>query len=107
MDRFVHVPQRTAFAPDKMKKTNLVDTASLFCDVYGLEPGQAQAGHKHAVGDKLYYVLAGAGRIRVDADERDVRPGDLVCAPAGSDHAVHNPGPERLALLVMMAPKPS
>jgi len=30
-----------------------------------------------------------------------------VCAPAGDEHAVRNPGPERLALLVVMAPKPS
>jgi len=107
MSSFHHVLERIAFSSEKMKKTNLVDTANLFCDVYGLEPGQSQAGHRHAVGDKLYYVLSGSGRIRVDADERPVTPGDLVCAPAGSDHAVHNPGPERLALLVVMAPKPS
>ena len=107
MDTFHHVLARIAYSSEKMKKTNLVDTESLFCDVYGLEPGQAQAGHKHAVGDKLYYVLSGTGRIRVDADYRDVAPGDLVCAPAGSEHAVHNPGPERLALLVVMAPKPT
>ena len=107
MESFHHVLERIAFSSEKMKKTNLVDTANLFCDVYGLEPGQSQAGHRHAVGDKLYYVLTGTGRIRVDADERDVAPGDLVCAPAGSDHAVHNPGSGRLALLVVMAPKPS
>jgi quercetin dioxygenase-like cupin family protein len=107
MECFHRALERVAFAPDKMRKTNLVDTANLFCDVYGLEPGQSQAGHRHAVGDKLYYVLDGAGRIRVDADERSVAAGDLVCAPAGSDHAVHNPGPGRLALLVVMAPKPT
>ena len=107
MEYFHRVPDRMAFAADKMRKTNLVETANLFCDVYGLEPGQSQTGHRHAVGDKLYYVLTGTGRIRVDADERAVLPGDLVCAPAGSDHAVHNPGPDRLALLVMMAPKPA
>jgi mannose-6-phosphate isomerase-like protein (cupin superfamily) len=106
MAHFHHVPDRVAFSPAKLCKTNLVDTVSLFCDVYGLEPGQSQTGHTHAVGDKLYYVLAGEGRIRVADDERAVRPGDLVCAPAGSEHAVHNPGPGRLALLVMMAPKP-
>jgi len=106
MERFQHVPDRIAFADAKLRKTNLVDTANLFCDAYGLEPGQSQAGHAHAVGDKLYFVLQGRGRIRVDDDERDVRAGDLVCAPAGSNHAVHNPGPERLALLVVMAPKP-
>jgi len=106
MERFRHVPDLTAFSPEKMKKVGLVDTPSLFCDAYCFEPGQEQAGHRHAVGDKLYYVLSGQGRIRVDTDERDVRPGDLVCAPAGSDHAVRNPGPDRLVLLVMMAPKP-
>ena len=107
MERFRHVPSLVAFSAEKMRKVGLVDTPSLFCDVYGLEPGQSQAGHRHAVGDKLYYVVAGSGRIRVDADERTVEVGDLVCAPAGSDHAVHNPGPGRLGLLVMMAPKPS
>jgi len=106
MERFRHVPSLLAFASEKMKKVGLVDTPSLFCDAYCFEPGQAQAGHRHAVGDKLYYVLSGTGRIRVGGEERAVRPGDLVCAPAGEDHAVENPGPDRLALLVMMAPKP-
>ena len=106
MECFRHVPSLIAFAAEKLKKTNLVDTPNLFCDVYGLEVGQEQAGHRHAVGDKLYYVLSGQGRIRVGADERAVGPGDLVCAPAGEEHAVRNPGPERLALLVVMAPKP-
>lgn len=107
MECFQRVADRVAFAADKMKKTNLVETASLFCDVYAFEPGQTQAPHRHAVGDKLYYVLEGAGRIRVGGDERAVTAGDLVCAPAGSEHGVENPGPGRLAVLVVMAPKPS
>ena len=107
MERFRHVPSLTAFSAEKMKKVSLVDTPNLFCDAYCFEPGQEQAGHRHAVGDKLYYVVSGTGRVRVGADERDVRAGDLVCAPAGDDHAVRNPGPGRLVLLVVMAPKPS
>jgi len=106
MEHFIRVTERLAFAADKMKKVGLVDTASLFCDAYCFEPGQEQAGHRHALGDKLYYVLSGAGRIRVGSEERPVGPGDLVCAPAGEEHGVRNPGPERLVLLVMMAPKP-
>ncbi|MFO0984047.1 MAG: cupin domain-containing protein [Planctomycetota bacterium] len=107
MELFSQPLARAMYAADRMHKVNLVDTPSLFCDVYGLEPGQEQAGHVHAVGDKLYYVLAGAGRIRVGTDEREVRAGDLVCAPAGQPHAVRNTGRERLALLVTMAPKPN
>ena len=107
MERFRHVPSLVAFSPAKLTKVGLVDTPNLFCDAYCLEPGQEQAGHRHAVGDKLYYVLDGTGRIRVGSEERDVRSGDLVCAPAGEDHAVRNPGPGRLTLLVVMAPKPA
>src|SRR5205814_121160 len=70
MERFRHVPSLLAFSADKMKKVGLVDTPNFFCDAYCLEPGQEQAGHRHAVGDKLYYVLSGAGRIRVGAEER-------------------------------------
>ena len=107
MERFTHVPSRLTFSTEKMQKVGLVDTPSLFCDAYCLEPGQEQAGHRHAVGDKLYYVLSGSGRVRVGPEERAVGPGDLVCAPAGEEHGVRNPGPERLVLLVMMAPKPA
>jgi len=103
---FIDVASRFAFSPEKLKKVGLVDTPNLFCDVYCLEAGQEQAGHRHAVGDKLYFVLEGRARIRVGADERDVGPGDLACAPAGEEHGVKNPGPDRLVLLVMMAPKP-
>jgi len=107
MERFRHVPSLVAFTAEKMRKVGLVDTPNLFCDAYCFEPGQEQAGHRHAVGDKLYYVVSGTAQIRVAGEERTVRPGDLVCAPAGDDHAVRNPGPERLVLLVVMAPKPS
>src|SRR2546426_11429340 len=106
MERFRHVPSLLAFSADKMKKVGLVDTPNLFCDAYCLEPGQEQAGHRHAVGDKLYYVLSGTGRIRVGSEEREVRPGDLACAPAGDEHAGRNPGPERLRRLGGVAPEP-
>jgi quercetin dioxygenase-like cupin family protein len=107
MEQFIRVQERIAFGAEKMKKVGLVDTPSLFCDVYCFEPGQEQAGHRHAVGDKLYYVVSGSGRVRVGAEERDLGPGDLACAPAGEEHGVRNPGPGRLVLLVMMAPNPA
>jgi mannose-6-phosphate isomerase-like protein (cupin superfamily) len=106
MELFVDVHARAEFARDKMRKNNLFTTPRLFCDVYCFEAGQEQAGHSHGGSDKIYHVLSGRGRISVGDDTRTVGPGTAVLAPAGAAHSVHNPGPERLLLLVIMAPKP-
>ncbi|HYD46735.1 MAG TPA: cupin domain-containing protein [Terriglobales bacterium] len=95
-----------AFAETKLKKTNLFETERMFCDVYGLLPGQQQSGHVHAGSDKVYYVLSGSGVFDIAGEQRTVAAGHAVFAPAGDSHAVHNPGPDRLSLLVFMAPKP-
>ena len=106
MDVFKDARTAAAFAADKMKKVNLFDTERMFCDVYGLNPGQEQAGHTHAASDKVYFVLDGVGTFRIGDEERSVGPATAVLAPAGVTHAVRNAGPSRLAVLVFMAPKP-
>ncbi len=94
------------FAPDKMQKVSVFATSRLFQDVYCLEPGQAQKPHAHDGSDKTYLVLEGRGLFRVGADEREVLPGEAVMAPAAVEHGVSNPGPDRLVVLVTMAPPP-
>src|SRR5262249_2344438 len=106
MELFKDTGSAAAFAPDKMKKVNLFDTERMFCDVYGLNPGQEQTAHAHAGSDKAYYVLDGVGRFRIGNQERELGSGYAILAPAGLSHAVRNPGPARLTLLVFMAPKP-
>lgn len=94
------------FAADKMKKNNLFTTERMFCDVYCFEPGQEQTPHAHAGSDKVYFVIEGSARIRIGDDERDAPAGAAALAPAGLPHAIRNPGPGRLRVLVFMAPKP-
>ena len=106
MDVFKDARGAAAFAPEKMKKVNLFDTERMFCDVYGLSPGQEQTAHAHSGSDKVYFVIDGEGSFRIGDEERHVGPGWAVHAPAGASHAVRNPGPARLTLLVFMAPKP-
>ena len=106
MEHFADVDAHSAFAADKMKKNNLFTTARMFCDVYCFEPGQTQTEHSHAGSDKVYYVLDGQAQIRVGDEERTVAAGSAALAPAGLVHAVLNPGPQRLRLLVLMAPPP-
>ena len=95
------------FALEKMQKINLYETTNFFCDVYCLEPGQAQKPHAHDDADKIYYVLDGHGTFLVGTEERELGPHQIVLAPAGSPHGVHNTSEARLTLLVFMSPNPN
>jgi quercetin dioxygenase-like cupin family protein len=94
------------FDAAKLQKLNLFQTPRLFCDVYCLEPGQAQKPHRHEGADKIYAVLEGEVLIRVGADSAAVGAGGAALAPAGIEHGLENPGPARAAVLVFMAPCP-
>jgi quercetin dioxygenase-like cupin family protein len=106
MSAFVDVGARVAFSADKMKKQNVFDSERMFCDVYCFEPGQAQSAHAHAGSDKIYYVLDGTAEIQIGEETRRLGPGNAAHAAPGVAHAVTNPGPGRLTVLVFMAPKP-
>jgi quercetin dioxygenase-like cupin family protein len=94
------------FDPARLVKAAVVDSPYFFCDVYCLEPGQAQAVHAHADSDKVYYVLDGQAAITLGEQTHTVAPGGLAHAPAGLPHGVRNDGPDRLRLLVVLAPRP-
>jgi len=107
MEKFRKVSEAAQFALEKMKKNGLFETDRLFCDLYCFEPGQAQAPHTHEGSDKIYFVVQGTGRFQIGQEERELREDEVAMAPSGLRHGVANPGPERLVLLVFMAPKPS
>ncbi len=95
------------FSPDKMQKINLFETRNFFCDVYCLEPGQEQKVHAHKDEDKLYYVLNGRGTFIIDEESQEHAEGQIIFAPAGSNHGVKNTSEDRLKLLVFMTPNPN
>lgn len=95
------------FSPEKMQKINLFATGELFLDLYCLEPGQKQKVHTHDDASKFYVVLEGHARFHIANETQDVGPGQAVLAPAGELHGVENQAPDRLVLLVGMAPPPT
>ncbi|HVS17508.1 MAG TPA: cupin domain-containing protein [Planctomycetota bacterium] len=100
---------RTArdFAPEKLAKHNLFETPQMFCDVYCLEPGQAQKVHAHAAATKFYFVLEGRARFTCGDASRNLGPGELAWSPSGEPHGVENDSGARAVLLVAMAPNPN
>jgi len=104
---FKSILEAVRFSNDKMAKVNLFETERMFCDVYGLEPGQEQKVHAHQGADKVYVVLEGSGTFRVGEEERQLGPETAVLAPSSVSHGVRNTGDGRLRLLVFMAPNPN
>ncbi len=107
MEIFKKIAEARQFSADKMKKNGLFETARLFCDLYCFEPGQGQAPHAHEGSDKIYFVVEGHGLFQIGKEERELHKDEIAMAPSGLRHGVSNAGPERLVLLVFMAPKPS
>lgn len=103
---WVNVSECKRFSSEKFEKINLFETERMFCDVYCFEAGQEQTLHKHQGADKIYYVLEGKGLVQIGAEQLEVLPGMAAHASSGEEHAVKNPGPERLVILVFMAPHP-
>ena len=104
---FQNIRAAARFSPDKMTKVNLFETERMFCDVYGLDPGQEQKMHAHEGADKIYCVMEGTGAFRIGSEEHQLGPENVVLAPAGVPHGVRNTSETRLMLLVFMAPNPN
>ena len=68
--------------------------------------GQCMPMHVHADEDKCYLILEGIGRFTVGDTSRICVPGDLVVAPAGTEHGVVNEDEGLLTFLTIIAPWP-
>jgi mannose-6-phosphate isomerase-like protein (cupin superfamily) len=60
--------------------------------------------HFHPRSEEIYLFTAGAGRMRLGGDERDVRAGDCVVIAPGTPHKLLNPGGDPLVLLCCCSP---
>jgi mannose-6-phosphate isomerase-like protein (cupin superfamily) len=106
MEIFKDALSQLRFSAEKMQKVNLFNTERMFCDVYCFEPGQTQTAHAHKGSDKVYYILQGTAEVRIGQETKELGPGGAALASAGAEHAIRNPGPSQLTVLVFMAPKP-
>ena len=69
-----------------------------------LLPGKSNEEHVHPQTEEIYYVLKGRGRIRIDGEERDIRPGDGIVILPGKLHKTWNTGKSDLVFLCCCVP---
>ncbi len=75
---------------------------SLSAGVYLLPAGGVDPQLPHTE-DEVYYVVSGAGQIRVGSEDRAVGAGSVVFVPANVEHRFHTIA-EDLIILVLFAP---
>ena len=66
--------------------------------------GGSTMEHYHMQAEEIYYITAGTGRMRIESETRDVKPGDAIAIPRGQKHKIWNTGKETLHLLCCCAP---
>src|SRR6266849_1115570 len=69
-------------------------------EVHHLEITDAKL-HYHARTDEIYYIIDGHGRMRLDSDEIELRPGVVVYVPRGVKHKAWG----KLKVLVVCIPR--
>jgi len=60
--------------------------------------------HYHLKTEEIYYITAGEGRMRIEGETREVKPGDAIAIPPGLKHKIWNTGSTTLHLLCCCAP---
>lgn len=60
--------------------------------------------HRHLQEVEVAYVVSGRCQMRVGDAQLALTTGQLICIPAGVDHAVANEGPEPVEILTIFTP---
>lgn len=103
----LHPEDHARFQAGKMGKSTLFESPRLLVGLNAFEPGQLHALHAHHGMDKVYHVLSGTGVFLLEGRELPMQTGDLLVAPDGVPHGVHNTGSTRLVVLAILAPGPT
>ena len=74
---------------------------ALSCGIYSLKAGSRDMQGPHDE-DEIYYVLEGRAHLRVEEEDHEVRPGDVLYVRATSEHSFFEIK-EDMTLLVFFA----
>ena len=66
--------------------------------------GASTQEHYHVLTEEIYFITEGEGRMRIEGEIREVKPGDAIAIPPGHKHKLWNTGGGTLKLLCCCAP---
>jgi uncharacterized cupin superfamily protein len=84
---------------------SLVGAKQLGYNITAVPPGKsAFPYHSHRVNEEMFFVIQGAGELRIGPDTYPLRAGDIMACPAGGRehaHQISNSGEEELRYLAI------
>src|SRR5256885_7780592 len=69
-----------------------------------IPPGGSTQEHYHKRTEEIYYITHGEGRMRIETETREVKPGDAIAIPPGLKHKIWNIGNEPSASIAAARP---
>ncbi len=69
-----------------------------------LGPGEASKSHRLKTSSEVYFILEGQGRMKIDGESADVRSGQAIYIPPGSNQLIENMGDYSLTFLCIVYP---
>jgi mannose-6-phosphate isomerase-like protein (cupin superfamily) len=69
-----------------------------------IEEGSSSNPHLHDDGEEIFYVISGAGRVKVGEEEEDIGPGSCIFIPPKTLHQLLNTGNIELKVLAVTSP---
>ena len=69
-----------------------------------LPAGTSTQEHYHPQAEEIYFIASGAGRMRIEGETREVKPGDAIAIPPGQKHKIWNTGAQPLRFICCCAP---
>jgi mannose-6-phosphate isomerase-like protein (cupin superfamily) len=90
------IPELLAYRNSAIRNQSLAEAR--------LPGGSSTQEHYHVKTEEIYYITHGTGRIRIDGEIHEVRPGDAIVILPGKKHKLWNTGKGALRLLCCCAP---
>lgn len=84
-----------------VSKEELYNKGRLFSRIT-LEPGCSIGWHIHETDSEIFFVECGSPIYNDNGTEVQAQAGDVLICPAGTGHAIKNPGSDRVDLIAVI-----
>jgi mannose-6-phosphate isomerase-like protein (cupin superfamily) len=72
-----------------------------FVDYAVIPPGSSIGEHRHGADEEMYFVLEGRAIMRINDQDYEVKPGDLILNRSGWKHGLRNESSNDVKILVV------